>query len=116
MTTSRLASEIARQKEAATDKKAKALEKATDKAAELRFKDRGTTGDAEIAKTRAASYKRKQKSLSDSFKKKKEDHANVVLYGKDAMKGKGFATTGRPKAINAGASRPATQSGTPRGK
>jgi len=116
MTTSRLASEIARQKEAATDKKAKALEAATDRAAELKFKDRGTTGDAEIVKVRAASYKKKQKSRSASFKKRKEDDANVDLYGKDAMKGKGFATTGRPKAINAGASRPATQSGTPRGK
>jgi len=116
MTTSRLASEIARQKETDTDNKAKALEKATDKAAELKFKDRGLHGNLEIKKALAASYKKKQKSRAASFKKRKEDDANVDLYGKDAMKGKGFATTGRPKAVNAGASRPATQSGTPKGK
>jgi len=112
MTTSRLASEIAKQKEIDADKKAKALEKATDKAAELRFKDRGTTGDAEIAKARGASYVKKQKSRSASYKKRKEDDANVGLYGKDAMKGKGFATTGRPVAVNAGASVKATQKST----
>jgi len=112
MTTSRIASKIARQKEAATDKKAKALEKATDRAAELKFQDRGTYGDAEIAKTSAASYKKKKKSLAASFKKRKQDDANVALYGKDAMKGKGFATTGRPVAVNAGASVKATQKST----
>ena len=44
--------------------------------------------------------------------KRKEDDANVDLYGKDAMKGKGFATTGRPVAVNAGASVKATQKST----
>ena len=115
MTTSTLAAAIARQKEKDSDIKAEALEAATDKAVELKFGDRGTTGDAEIAKARAASYKKKQKSRSASFKQRKEDDANVDLYGKDAMKGKGFATTGRPVAINAGASVPATQSGTKKG-
>jgi hypothetical protein len=116
MTTSRLASEIARKKERDTDRKAVALELATDKAAKLKFKDRGTSGDKELQKIETASYKKKSKSHLDSYKKRNEDEANVTLYGKDAMKGKGFATTGRPKSINAGASRPATQSGTPKGK
>jgi hypothetical protein len=116
MTTSRLASEIARKKERDTDRKAVALELATDKAAKLKFKDRGTSGDKELKKIENASYKKKTKSHLVSYRKRKEDEANVNLYGKDAMKGKGFATTGRPKSINAGASRPATQSGTPKGK
>ena len=116
MTTSTLAAAIARQKEKDSDIKAEALEAATDKAVELKFGDRGTYGDAEIAKTRAASGRKREKSLSDSGKKRKEDIANVDLYGKDAMKGRGFATTGRPQSINAGASVSATQRGTPRGK
>ena len=116
MTTSRLALEIARKKESDTDRKAVALELATDEAAKLKFKDRGTSGDKELQKIKNASYKKKKQTHLDSYKKRQEDKANVTLYGKDAMKGKGFATTGRPKSINAGASRPATQSGTPKGK
>ena len=40
-----------------------------------------------------------------------EDDANVKRYGRDAMKGKSFATM-RPTAIKAGASRPPTQKNT----
>ena len=116
MTTSRLAKQIAIRKEVVSDIKARELEVATDKAVKLNFKDRGTAGQAEIEKTLLASGRKREKSLLDSGKKSKEDLDNVDLYGKDAMKGKGFATTGRPKAVNAGASRPATQSGTPKGK
>ncbi len=40
-----------------------------------------------------------------------EDDANVKRYGRDAMKGKSFATM-RPTAIKSGASRPPTQKNT----
>ena len=70
-----------------------------------KYKDRGSHGRSEASKI--------YRAADEKFI---EDYANTELYGKDAMKGKGFATTGRPKAVNAGASRPATQSGTPKGK
>ena len=46
-----------------------------------------------------------------------EDDANVKLYGDDAMRGKGFATTrtqsyAKPTIVDAGASRKPTQKGT----
>ena len=55
-----------------------------------------------------------RKDLKDRVNKSDEDQGNRVRYGADAMRGKGYATTGRPQSINAGASRPATQSGTPK--
>tara|TARA_R110002126_G_scaffold80443_1_gene199104 strand:- start:461 stop:745 length:285 start_codon:yes stop_codon:yes gene_type:complete len=87
--------------------KASALNKYDDtvEAAAKKYKDRGSHGMKAFGKKSDA-----------ALKKFGEDHRNAELYGKDAMKGKGFATTGRPKSINAGASRPATQSGTPKGK
>ena len=94
MTTSRLATKIALNKN-----------KDTKIAAAKEYKDRGSHGLKEFGKKHDA-----------ALKKFGEDYRNVELYGRDAMKGKGFATTGRPKAINAGASRPATQSGTPKGR
>ena len=94
MTTSRIATE-------ATLKK----NEDTKIAAAKKYADRGTHGAKEFGKKYDAAPK-----------KSGEDYDNIKLYGKDAMKGKGFATTGRPKAINAGASRPATQSGTPKGR
>ena len=94
MTTSRKARSIALAN--STDTKSAGYKK---------FKDRGSYGDSEFYDISQA-----------ADEKFGEDYDNTELYGKDAMKGKGFATQGRPQSINAGASRPATQSGTPKGK
>ena len=79
-----------------------------------RFSDSGTSGEAELGKRLAALDIKFGKALLASDNKLVEDATNIKRYGKDAMKGKGFATTGRPKSVNAGASRAATQSGTPK--
>ena len=102
----------------AREDKAKALAdyKSQRDALRNRFGDSGTSGEAELGKRLAALDKKFGKALLASDNKLVEDATNIKRYGKDAMKGKGFATTGRPKSINAGASRPATQSGTPKGK
>jgi len=63
---------------------------ATVEGAAKKYKDRGSHGMKAFRKEEAA-----------ALKKFGEDRRNVELYGKDAMKGKGFATTGRPKAVNA---------------
>jgi len=116
MTTIRLAKNIAYNKSKNTSEAAAKKHNATSEAAAKKYEGRGSSGLKQFGKEYDASLKKFGKEYDDSLKKFGEDHANVDLYGKDAMKGKGFATTGRPKAVNAGASRPATQSGTPKGK
>jgi len=116
MTTIRLAKNIAYNKSIDTSVAAEKKHTATSEAAAKKYEGRGSSGLKQFGKEYDASLKKFGKEYDDSLKKFGEDHANVDLYGKDAMKGKGFATTGRPKAVNAGASRPATQSGTPKGK
>ena len=70
--------------------KAKYKNQATKKASKILYADRGTSGANKIQEIQSAA--------NDKFV---EDYENVKRYGKDAMKGRGFATTGRPKAVNA---------------
>ena len=114
MTTSKLAKNIAYNKSKNTNVAAAKKHTANSVAAAKKYEGRGSSGLKQFGKEYDASLKKFGKEYDDSLDKFGEDHANVERYGKDAMRGKGFATTGRPKSVNAGASRPATQSGTPR--
>ena len=116
MTTSKLAKNIAYNKSKDTSVAAEKKHTATSKAAAKKYEGRGSSGLKQFGKEYDASLKKFGKEYDASLDKFGEDHANVERYGKDAMRGMGFATTGRPQSINAGASRPATQSGTPKGK
>ena len=116
MTTIRLAKNIAYNKSIDTSVAAEKKHTATSEAAAKKYEGRGSSGLKQFGKEYDASLKKFGKEYDASLKKFGEDHANVERYGKDAMRGRGFATTGRPQSINAGASRPATQSGTPKGK
>ena len=111
-TAKRIAGKNAREDKA----KARADYKSQRDALRNRFGDSGTSGEAELGKRLAALDIKFGKALLASDNKLGEDATNIKRYGKDSMKSKGFATSGRPKSVNAGASRPATQSGTPKGK
>ena len=114
MTTSRLASDIAYKKLTGTRDAAYKKLTGTRDAAYEKYTDRGSSGKSQYSKEYTAAGSKYNKDYTAAGSKYSEDYTNVERYGKDAMKGKGFATTGRPKSINAGASRPATQSGTPK--
>ena len=58
---------------------------------EARYKDRGSSGKAQMKEEREALYKEFESKIGKMSDKSKEDRANISLYGKDAMKGRGFA-------------------------
>jgi hypothetical protein len=56
-----------------------------------KYKDRGTSGEKQMLKELAALESKYNKNLSNRVEKGKQDDANIIKYGKDAMKGKSFA-------------------------
>ena len=56
-----------------------------------KYKDRGTSGEKQMLKELAALESKYNKNLSNRVENGKQDDANIIKYGKDAMKGKSFA-------------------------
>ena len=58
---------------------------------EARYKDRGSSGKAQMQEELESLEKEFASKRSKRADKATEDRANISLYGKDAMKGRGFA-------------------------
>ena len=62
------------------------------RAIERKYEDRGSSGEKQMQKELHALYKEYDKIDDKRYKKGHQDDANVAKYGKDAMKGKSFAS------------------------
>ena len=61
------------------------------RAIKAKYKDRGTSGEAQMNKELDILLAEEDAASTKRYKKGKQDDANIVKYGKDAMKGKSFA-------------------------
>ena len=75
------------------------------RAIERKYRDRGSSGEKQMEKELRALNKKYDEIEDKRYKKGDQDDSNIAKYGKDAMKGKSFASYskgGSAKKPNAG--------------